>query len=246
MLQSRAKIQAKRRPPSRKGRQGGGPSVGTEEDSTFTPSEALPPKVESPPKESRVPKPTSDLFGNDDLLGETDTVNDFLAPPPVPDNYVEEEENEDFFSSSKKKEKVMTDDDLFSPVTAPKGAASDSAKPTSVLNSKTDEDEEDNLFGSSSIKNTSKFVSKKKADSNNVSAIVNGGQDVLSEKPKSAAPVENEDEDLFAEKPKIKKQSDFEKILDEKSESSKTEAKVPALDDDDLFANSSVNKKPGK
>uniref|UniRef100_K1QYB9 Protein FAM21A n=1 Tax=Magallana gigas TaxID=29159 RepID=K1QYB9_MAGGI len=242
---SRAKIQTKRRPPSRKGRQGGGPSVSTEEDSISTPSEAPPPKVESPPKESRVPKPTSDLFGNDDLLGETHTVNDFLAPPPVPDNYVEEEENEDFFSSSKKKEKVMSDDDLFSPVTAPKGAASNSSKPTSVLNSKTDE--EDDLFGSSSTKNTSKFVSKKKADSNNVSAIVNGGEDVLSEKSKSAASVENEDEDLFAEKPKIKKQSDFEKILDEKSETSKTESKVPALDDDDdLFANSSVNKKPGK
>lgn len=245
MLQSRAKIQTKRRPPSRKGRQGGGPSVSTEEDSISTPSEAPPPKVESPPKESRVPKPTSDLFGNDDLLGETDTVNDFLAPPPVPDNYVEEEENEDFFSSSKKKEKVMSDDDLFSPVTAPKGAASNSSKPTSVLNSKTDE--EVDLFGSSSTKITSKFVSKKKADSNNVSAIVNGGEDILSEKSKSAASVENEEEDLFAEKPKIKKQSDFEKILDEKSETSKTESKVPALDDDDdLFANSSVNKKPGK
>ena len=204
-----------------------------------TPSAAAPsPKQESPRTESRVPQPTSDLFGNDDLLAEMDTVSDFMAPPPVPDNF-DDEEKEDFFTSSKKgKDKIMSDDDLFSSA-AP-------SKSNSVMNSKSEEEEED-LFGSSSVKNTSKFVSKKKVDSNSVGAIVNGGEDVLSEPKSATKPVQIEDEDLFAEKPKTKRPSDFEKILDEKSENTKPEIKPAAVNnDDDLFANSSLTKKPGK
>lgn len=237
-LQNRAKIQAKRRPPSRKGRQGGVPAPSVEEEPTPS-AAAPPPKQETPRTESRVPQPTSDLFGNDDLLAETDTVSDFMAPPPVPDNF-DDEEKEDFFTSSKKgKDKIMSDDDLFSSA-AP-------SKSNSVMNSKNEEEEEEDLFGSSSVKNTSKFVSKKKVDSNSVGAIVNGGEDVLSEPKSATKPVQNEDEDLFAEKPKTKRPSDFEKILDEKSENTKPETKPSAVnDDDDLFANSSLTKKPGK
>lgn len=139
----------------------------------------------------------------------------------------------------------MFDDDLFSFVTVLKGVVFNFFKFISVLNLKIDE--EDDFFGFSFIKNILKFVSKKKVDSNNVSVIVNGGEDVLLEKLKFAVSVENEDEDLFVEKFKIKKQSDFEKILDEKLEIFKIESKVFVLDDDDdFFVNLFVNKKFGK
>ncbi|XP_048730198.2 WASH complex subunit 2-like isoform X4 [Ostrea edulis] len=226
---NRAKIQAKRRPPSRKGRSGGGLSAVTpEEDSS--PSTAPPPTEKTPAVESRVPQPTSDLFGNDDLLGEVDTGNDFMGPPPVPDNY--EEETENLFSSSRKKNNIMSDDDLFNPV------ISSTSKPERVLNSASDDED---IFGSSSVKNSSKFVSKKKADSKNVGAIVNGGDDVLSDKSQTSKVVIEEEEDLFAVKPKSKKQTDFEKLLDDKPEAAKAEPSIAV--DGDLFTDSSMNKK---
>ncbi|XP_061181281.1 WASH complex subunit 2-like isoform X2 [Saccostrea echinata] len=226
---SRAKIQAKRRPPSRKGRQGGGPGGDS------APSEASPsPQVETPPVESRVPQPTSDLFGNDDLLGEEDTKNDFMAPPPVPDSY--EEENNDLFSSTRKKNTIMSDEDLFNPV------ISSTSKPKNVINSMNDDDGDD-IFGSSStVKTTSKFVSKRKVENDTKDALVNGVEDVLSDKTQTSKVIEPEDEDLFAAKPKVKKQTDFEKLLDDKPEETKTESK-PSLEED-LFPDSTQNKKP--
>ncbi|OWF44676.1 WASH complex subunit 2A-like isoform X2 [Mizuhopecten yessoensis] len=157
----RARIQTKRRPPSRMARQSKGDSSTSDLFSPSSPpGDDVPKEMPKPVVNNRVPQPTSDLFGNDDLLdgGSTTPVK---SAPIVQENHLF---SGGAFSSGAKvtKSKKGVDDDLFGSPTKSvvKSATSDdvfdvsSKKPSTLMNN----DEEEDLFAPKSSKRSTKVT----------------------------------------------------------------------------------------
>ena len=251
-FKDRAKIQSKRRPPSRHSRvispdADPGPSLpnGLPDVKELPSADGDGPRLpELPPIDnSRVAAPKSDLFGNDDLLGESPSspviANRSKASNAVSNDHLLSNDNNDLFSPKRdKKKSAISEDDLFSTVKSESKSNS-----RSIL---TNDDEED-IFGASSVKTNTSKPSKY--------AVVNGKVDSTSVKGKSIEEKKtvaiDDDEDIFAPKPKTKKATDFEKLFDKDNgvEKSKTDTaektKGVNMDDDDIFADSSLGKKKG-
>ena len=252
LFKDRAKIQSKRRPPSRHSRvispgADPGPSLpnGLPDVKELPSADGDGPRLpELPPIDnSRVAPPKTDLFGNDDLLGDSTSspviANSSKASNAVSNDHLLSNDNNDLFSPKRdKKKSAISDDDLFSTV---KSESKSNSK--SIL---TNDDEED-IFGASSVKTNTSKPSKY--------AVVNGKVDSSVEKGKSSEEKKtvaiDDDEDIFAPKPKTKKATDFEKLFDKDNgvEKSKTDTaektKGANMDDDDIFADSSLGKKKG-
>ncbi|KAK3087875.1 hypothetical protein FSP39_011814 [Pinctada imbricata] len=230
----RAKIQVKRRPPSRRGRQtptvqpvsNGIPDT-TEEPSTpasFLPD--LPPLDKPPPA-------TKDLFGNDDLLAESISSNVVISEKQKSkEGDMFNKEDNDLFSSKEGKGKsAMTNEDLFG--NSKTEIRTKSKQAISV-------DNEEDIFGSSS-------VTPKKATAVE-SAILNGGRDTSADiKEEQKSVLDDDEDDIFA-KPR-KRATDYEKLFDKDAEEDKSKEfpkkddKPSIVVDDDIFADSSLSKK---
>lgn len=239
VLQDRAKVITRRRPPSRKARRTAALSASISFDDTSSPtSPDLPPIADL--ETGGQPKKASDLFGNDDLFSEGSS-----AKTSVPST-----------------ESSHQSDDLFS-----KGLfGSSTAKTNPEPKTSSDKDSGD-LFGSSSAR--SKAAQKEEdifGDSKAKKPLA--GEDVFSaaeaalkpdtRKGHDKAPSKDEDEDdLFSSGPVSKKDSSSKGATLENSSSKSSAAssatssgsKPPkaavADDDDDIFADSSLSKKKG-
>ena len=262
-LQDRAKIQTRRRPPSRQARKAAAArSSGGFSDELFDPqSPTLPTSVSIPPTLSspsglnappRVPspdllntsqvRPKTDLFGNEDLFSSDLPKSSAKSVIQRNDMDTSESSSGDIFSDNK-----------FSNVNAKKTAKTDDfddlfAGPSSRTKSKAENLQADDSDIFDSVPKTSDV----KADDHKTN-----DDTVKATKPKSAI-LENDD-DLFSSpvltnKTKDKKSktvlaADGKKDKIEENglpvEESGKSSKVPEIDDD-IFADSSLNKKKGK
>ncbi|XP_060068173.1 WASH complex subunit 2C-like [Ylistrum balloti] len=223
----RARIQTKRRPPSRVARQTQVDSSGSD---LFSPS--APPSgniTKEMPKtvvNDRVPQLTSDLFGNDDLL------NGGSAIPVKPAPSVEENDifSSGAFSSGTKvtKSKKVDDDDLFGSPTKSVVKSTVSEDIFDVSSSKSSKkksailtnDDDDDLFASKSSKKSVK------------SSVVD---DIFSS-PKVSKQLP-EDDDLFASNPTTKGDKSKVQPFNEVS-------KNDFQGDGDIFKDANTPKKP--
>ena len=240
LLQDRAKVITRRRPPSRKARRTAALSASISFDDTSSPtSPDLPPIADL--ETGSQPKKASDLFGNDDLFAEGSS-----AKTSVPST-----------------ESSHQSDNLFS-----KGLfGSSTAKTNPEPKTSSDKVDGGDLFGSSNAR--SKAAQKEEdifGDSKAKKPLA--GEDVFNaaeaalkadtRKGHDKAPSKDEDEDdLFSSGPVSKKDSSSKGATLENSSSkssaassatssgSKPSKAAEADDDDDIFADSSLNKKKG-
>ena len=266
-LQDRAKIQTRRRPPSRQlrkaaaARSSGGlsdelfdPQSPTSPTTSSVPPLSSPSGLNSPPRvpspdlsDSSKVRPKTDLFGNEDLFSSDLPKSSAKFVIERSNKDTSESSSGDIFAdnkfsdiSAKKTSKTENFDDLFS------GPSKTKSKSNSLHADDTD------IFDSVPKKSDSKsehLLSPNKANDDILS--------VKTSKPKSkTAAISEDDEDLFSSpslsgKTKDKKPkaalTDIKDKIEENGLPEGGKGKNPKItEEDDIFASSSLNKKKGK
>ncbi|KAL3887964.1 hypothetical protein ACJMK2_000349 [Sinanodonta woodiana] len=227
----RAKVQIKRRPPSRKGRtaqtsdEGEDPFFSAITEEQLSPVTLSEPQVPSSPTPDRLSPnlgspPKKDLFGNDDL---------FSISPSKPRIAIETKDShsteDDIFGSPfKSKSKVaIKDDDLFSSSLTTKTSTTKSTTP----------DKEEDLFSGT-------YQGKEKSKTKASSEILD--DDLFSGPGSKIPPVSDNSKSTE----KVKKEERQESSSVTKEISVKAQSPDPGFEEEDLLASSSLKKKKGK